>query len=116
MGEQTIRRLRAEFPNVLYLSDLAFPLGWEDLVRDICVYLRDLTDTDVHVRRISLHHGKMRIDVDHAPLHVFKRIKEIQDESENVCETCGRIGTHQDLESGEYTLCPEDCERMGDDE
>lgn len=116
MDEELKRELRKDFPKVLGSAHIEYPLGWDGLVRDVCVYLRDMTDSEVEVVDISSQHGQMVIDINHGPIHVFRKIQEVQEESKCVCETCGQPGTQHDFPHGTYTLCSRDCERREEDD
>lgn len=116
MDEQARRELRSEYPGVLGEAHIECPPGWEDLVRDICVYLRDMTDSKVEVVDIISQHGQIVINVNHGPVHVFRKIREVQEESKCVCETCGGPGAKHEFPHGTYTLCSRDCERRKEDD
>ena len=107
--EAVANDLRSDYPELLSDARITCPPGWEILVREILDYLENQTDADPNVMRIRSRHGKLRVDIDHGPTHVFRKIAEVERESLSVCQVCGDKGSKRRTSEGIFTLCSIDC-------
>ena len=112
LDETAKQRIESEYG--IYLPTLAIGPGWLHLVRQfldeakICGLLDRVT-----VLQIKEKFGQLRIyfrgDNEHPSLHYLRRrVRALSDASLDVCEVCGKPGSHRTINYLHLTRC-DDC-------